>query len=170
VILRMKALGMGEVVEFPFVEPPESRFIRDGYDTLLELGAVDERGELTGVGRDLARLPIDPRIGRMILGGQAENSLAEVLVIAAALSIQDPRERPLDRQEARIGAQEVRARGLGFSVARQLVEVLPGAVAALSHSKLRKACLQNFLSPTRMREWDDVYKQLHGQVADMGST
>ncbi len=103
----MKALRLGRIEEFPFLESPDPRAIRDGYVTLHELGAVDERNELTPIGRELARLPIDPRIGRMILAAREEHALHEVLIIAAALSVQDPRERPLDRQQAADEAREV---------------------------------------------------------------
>jgi ATP-dependent helicase HrpA len=169
VILQMKSLRLGEVVDFPFVEPPESRYIRDGYDTLHELGAVDERGELTRIGSELARLPIDPRVGRMILGAAEENCLAEVLVIAAALSIQDPRERPMDRQDAADEAHRKFAHeDSDFLSLLNLWTFYQGQSKHLSHSKLRKACQQNYLSAVRMREWDDVYRQLHALVIEMG--
>jgi ATP-dependent helicase HrpA len=100
VILRMKSLGLGAVEEFPFVEPPPRKAIADGYALLAELGAVDDGGALTPVGRELARLPLDPRVGRMILEARQRNALAEVLVIAAALSGQDARDRPLDQAQA----------------------------------------------------------------------
>jgi ATP-dependent helicase HrpA len=99
VVLRMHALGLGAVGEFPFMDPPRRAMVRDGYQTLQELGALDSEFRLTDLGRRLARLPVDPRIGRMILAGERENCLAEVLVIAAALSAQDPRERPMDQRE-----------------------------------------------------------------------
>ncbi|MCK6429504.1 MAG: ATP-dependent RNA helicase HrpA, partial [Burkholderiaceae bacterium] len=100
VILRMKSLGLGDVRAFPFVEPPPARAIADGYDLLAELNAVDGDNELTAVGRELARLPVDPRIGRMLLAARDNHALTEVLIIAAALSVQDPRERPLEAQQA----------------------------------------------------------------------
>jgi ATP-dependent helicase HrpA len=100
VILRMKALGLGLVQDFPFLEPPPRRAIADGYQLLNELGAVDERNELTEVGRELARLPLDPRVGRMILAARDRQALAEVLVIAAAMSVPDVRDRPLEAQAA----------------------------------------------------------------------
>src|SRR5690606_24459680 len=99
VILRMKSLGLGDVVNFPFLEAPSGRAIADGYQLLQELGAVDERGTLTAVGRELARLPLDPRVGRMILEARTRGALAEVLVIASALSVQDVRDRPLEAQQ-----------------------------------------------------------------------
>jgi len=100
VILRMKSLGLGDVRAFPFVEAPPARAIADGFDLLGELNAVDERNELTEVGRELARLPLDPRVGRMLLAARDQQALAEVLVIAASLSVQDPRDRPAEAQQA----------------------------------------------------------------------
>jgi ATP-dependent helicase HrpA len=96
----MKALRLGDIQDFPFIDPPDYKMIRDGYQTLHELGAIDEQNELTEMGRHLARLPIDPRIGRMILEARVQGCVREVLVIAAALSVQDPRLRPMDKQEA----------------------------------------------------------------------
>ncbi len=107
VILRMKTLGLGDVDAFPFLEPPLPRAITDGYQLLTELGALDDAGELTTIGRELGRLPLDPRIGRMILAARDERCMAEVLVLAAALSIQDPRDRPADQREAADDAQRV---------------------------------------------------------------
>ncbi len=100
VILRMKALGLGDVVNFPFLEAPSGRAIADGYQLLAELGAVDERGDLLPMGKDLSRLPLDPRVGRMIVEARERGALAEVLIIASALSVQDVRDRPLEAQAA----------------------------------------------------------------------
>jgi ATP-dependent helicase HrpA len=100
VILQTKALKLGEIEQFPFIDPPRPEAIRDGYNTLFEIGAVTEARELTELGRALSRLPVDPRIGRMVLAAEHENSLHEVIVIAAALELQDPRERPVDKQQA----------------------------------------------------------------------
>src|SRR5690606_12593450 len=99
VILQMKALKLGRIEECPFIDAPDYRQIRDGYATLHEIGAIDETNELTDRGHQLARLPVDPRIGRMILEGAEENALEEVLILAAALSVQDPRERPMDQAD-----------------------------------------------------------------------
>ena len=96
----MKSLGLGDVAEFPFVEPPPRRAIADGYHLLSELNAVDARNDLTPIGHELAKLPLDPRVGRMLLAAREQQCLREVLVIAAALSVQDPRERPLEAQDA----------------------------------------------------------------------
>jgi ATP-dependent helicase HrpA len=114
-ILQMAALKLGDVDQFPFLDPPDARSIRDGVGLLQELGAFDSGGGLTDVGRRLARLPLDPRIGRMILAAEQENCVREVLVLAAALSIPDPRERPVDREEAAPAeACPVRRRELRF--------------------------------------------------------
>jgi ATP-dependent helicase HrpA len=174
VILQMKALRLGEVVDFPFVERPESRMIRDGYDTLHELGAVDDRGALTKTGAELAHLPIDPRIGRMILAAADEGCLTEVLIIAAALSIQDPRERPMDKADAadaahkRFAEMQKEGEESDFLTYLHIWKFYQDSSEHLSHSKLRKACQQNFLSATRMREWDEVHRQLHSIVAERG--
>jgi ATP-dependent helicase HrpA len=169
VILQMKALRLGDVESFPFVEPPDGRMIRDGYETLHELGAVDEQNNLTALGANLARLPIDPRIGRMILAAKEENALREVLVIAAALSVQDPRERPLDKQEAADQAHaQFKHEDSDFVAYLNIWNFYKEQEEALSHSKLRKACRENFLSYLRMREWEDIHRQLHALVADMG--
>ncbi len=174
VILQMKSLRLGDPERFPFVEPPDSRMIADGVDTLVELGAIEPEtaknpGELTPLGRELAKLPIDPRVGRMILGATRENCLAEVLVIAAALSVQDPRERPLDKQNA---ADEAHARfkdeTSDFMAFLNLWKFFQEQQEKLSTSRLRKMCHQNFLSFIRMREWQDIHRQLRELLLDSG--
>ena len=169
VILQMKSLRLGEIEQFPFVEPPDARMIRDGYETLFELGAIDGVGNLTKLGAQLARLPIDPRIGRMVLAARDENCLREVLIIAAALEIQDPRERPMDKQDA---ADTAHRRFLheesDFLALLNLWNFYNEQAGQLSQNKLRKACRDQFLSYVRMREWHDVHQQLHALVADMG--
>ena len=154
VILRAKSLGLGEVEAFPFVDPPNPRAIADGYELLTELGAVAESRELTEVGSELARLPLDPRVARMLVAARDEGCLAEVRIIAAALSVQDPRQRPLERAEA---ADERHARFadeqsdfLSFLKLWKLQE----------ESGLRRLYRENFLSYPRMREWRDVHEQL----------
>ncbi len=170
VILQMKALRLGRIEEFPFLESPDPRAIRDGYVTLHELGAVDERNELTPIGRELARLPIDPRIGRMILAAREEHALHEVLIIAAALSVQDPRERPLDRQQA---ADEAHAKfrddSSDFLGYLKLWEAYHDEIRRGTRSQARKWCSQHFLSPVRMREWLDIHQQLLSLVREAGS-
>src|SRR5687768_4041215 len=157
VILQMKYLRLGDLQMFPFVEPPDYRAVRDGYQTLYELGAIEpERNDLTPVGQALARLPIDPRIGRMVLAAADEDCMDEVLVIASALAVQDPRERPLDKQEAADEAhrkfRDERSDFLGFL---KLWDFYHGQAEHLSTNKLRKLCQANFLSFVRMREWQD---------------
>ena len=169
VILTMKSLRLGEVTKFPFIDPPDHSLIHDGYETLHELGAVDDDGNLTSVGNELARMPVDPSIGRMILAGSKENALAEVLVIAAALSVQDPRERPFDRRDAADTAHERFAdEHSDFFTLLSIWKFFHEQQRHLSRSKLRMACKQNFLSYIRMREWIDVHKQLRRVVTEMG--
>ncbi|HEX6828355.1 MAG TPA: ATP-dependent RNA helicase HrpA, partial [Burkholderiales bacterium] len=170
VILRMKALRLGEVESFPFLDPPAPRAITDGYQLLAELGAVDEDRALTPVGAQLAKLPIDPRIGRMILAAKDAGCLAEVLIIAAALTLQDPRERPFERQEAADQSharfQDERSDFLGFLKLWDFFE------EALKHKKsnrkLLELCHENFLSHRRMREWREIHGQLHALATEMG--
>jgi len=170
VILRAKSLGLGEVGEFPFVDPPSARAIADGYGLLAELGGVDDRNELTDVGRELARLPLDPRVARLLVAARAEGCLAQVLVIAAGLSVQDPRERPMERAAA---ADERHAR---FADERSdflaYLKLWNFFEAELEHKKsgrkLAQSCRDNFLSVGRLREWRDIHAQLHTTVAELG--
>jgi ATP-dependent helicase HrpA len=168
VILQMKSLRLGEIQDFPFIEPPDYRQIRDGYDTLHELGAIDADNQLTPVGYALAKLPIDPRIGRMILAARDEGCLDEVLIIAAALSVQDPRERPMDMQQA---ADEAHAKwrdeNSDFVAYLHLWRWYEQKRRELSTSQLRKACRTNFLSFVRLREWREIHHQLRELVAEL---
>ncbi|MCC7421504.1 MAG: ATP-dependent RNA helicase HrpA, partial [Planctomycetaceae bacterium] len=161
VILQAKSMQLGELEDFPFLDPPKPEAIRDGYKTLFELGAIDDKRELTPIGRQLAKLPVDPRIGRMILAARDEGCLHEVLIIAAALEIQDPRDRPLEKQQQ---ADEAHARFANetsdFLSELMLWEFYHGLKEKLSKNQLRKACQQNFLSAMRMWEWVDVHRQL----------
>jgi len=161
VILQMKSLRLGAIDEFPFVERPDERMVKDGYDTLHELGALDHKHELTKVGHDLARLPMDPRIGRMILAAGREGSLAEVLVIASALSVIDPRERPHEEQEKADAAHAKFADPESdFTALVNLWKWYQQQAMTLNTSKLRKLCKESYLSYIRMREWVDVHRQL----------
>jgi len=170
VILQMTALGLGKPEEFPFLEPPDPRAIRDGYETLRELGAVDEHRRLTDIGRDLARLPIDPRIGRMVLASIEEGALREALIIAAALSAQDPRERPMDkRSEADAAHERFADESSDFLAFLNMWEWLQRQRAKKSENQVRKSCKRLFLSYMRMREWTDVHRQLRELVLEMGS-
>jgi ATP-dependent helicase HrpA len=169
VILQMKALKLGRVEEFPFLEPPDGRMIRDGYETLAELGAIDEEGRITKLGLEMARLPIDPRLGRMILQAGREGAMEELLVIGAALSIQDPRERPMAAAElADLAHDQFRDESSDFLGLLKLWREFHERQEHLSGSRLRKWCRDNFLSYVRMREWVDIYQQLHGVAGDMG--
>jgi len=169
VILQMKLLGFGAIEHFPFIDKPDSRLINDGYRTLEELGALDETGELTALGRQLARLPVDPRIGRMLLAASEHQCLAEVLVIAAALSVQDPRERPHDKQQA---ADEIHASfshpESDFITFLNLWHFLDTERHQLSRNKFVKLCQRHFLSWNRVQEWRDIHAQLREQMLEMG--
>ncbi len=169
VILQTTALKLGRLEEFPFLEPPRSGTITDGYRTLFELGALNENNELTDVGRQLSRLPVDPRVGRLILAGRENNCLADVLVIAAALELRDPRERPVDQQQA---ADEAHAKFVDdnsdFLGYLKLWDFYRKLRSDLSRSQLRKACRQNFLSYNRLREWIDIHHQLSELVQEAG--
>jgi ATP-dependent helicase HrpA len=168
VILQMKTARLGEIEHFPFVEKPDSRLIRDGYLTLHELGAVDDENELTQLGRQLGKLPVDPRIGRMILAADRENCLSEVLVIAAALSVQDPRERPVEMQAvADTSHKQFIDEGSDFLGYLKIWDFFREKTKNLSNSQLRKQCRQQFLSYIRLREWHEVHRQLHTVVAEM---
>ena len=161
VILQMKALRLGELEDFPLIDPPKTDAIRDGYRTLFELGAIDEQQELTEIGRRLSRLPVDPRIGRMILAAIEEGCLHEMLIIAAALEVQDPRERPLEKQEAADKAHAQFAdEQSDFLSYLKIWDFYHKLKNTLSRNQLQKACRQNFLSFSRLREWLDVHREL----------
>jgi len=170
VILRMSALELGEISEFPFIEPPTPRMIADGYQLLGELGAIDETRQLTELGHELAKLPLDPKIARLLLAGRQYHCLTEILIIASALSVQDPRERPLDRQEAADAAHKRFADERSDFLA--YLKIWAWFEQALADKKsnrlLAEECRKNFLSPLRLREWRELHQQLHAQVAEMG--
>ena len=175
VILRMKSLRLGAVEDFPFIDKPQPRMIADGYQLLAELGAVtdDDARALTEVGKELARLPLDPRVGRMVLAARDRGCLAEMLMIASALSVQDPRERPqespgtADQAHARFrgGEQDQRSEFLWF---RNLWKAWGEVVRHESGSRQKAWCRQHFLSWLRMREWRDVHRQLATLCAEHG--
>jgi ATP-dependent RNA helicase HrpA len=170
VILRMKSLHLTEIETFPFIEPPPGRAIADGYQLLNELGAVDDDNVLTPLGRELARLPLDPRVGRMILAARDQQALREVLVIASALSVQDPRDRPIDAQEQ--ADQAHRRFADERSEFLQWPKIWAWFDEAIAHKKsnrqLADACRANFLSHLRLREWRDVHSQLLTVVREHG--
>jgi ATP-dependent helicase HrpA len=167
VILRMKAFGLGDIEEFPFLNAPPAKGIRAGYALLHELGAIDESGVLTDLGRELAHLPVDPTVGRMILQARTEKALREVLVIAAALSIQDPRERPLDaQQKADAAHRRFTHPDSDFLTLLAIWETYHDQFDAMTLGKLRKFCTAHFLSFLRMREWRDVHAQLEDSLRE----
>jgi ATP-dependent helicase HrpA len=169
VILQMMLMGLGDIENFPFIDAPDRRFITDGFHLLQELGAVDGRRGITALGRKLARLPLDPRHARIVLEADRQGSLHEVLIIVSALTIQDPRERPLEAQQA---ADEKHARfadeDSDFIAYLNLWNYYHEQARHLSQSKLRKQCRAEFLSWLRMREWHDIHGQLLSQVREMG--
>ncbi|MES9871626.1 MAG: ATP-dependent RNA helicase HrpA [Candidatus Sedimenticola sp. 6PFRAG7] len=169
VILQMKILGFGEIETFPFVDPPDNRLIKDGYRVLEEIGAVDGQRRVTRIGKQLARLPVDPRIGRMLFAATHANCLSEVLVIAAALSVQDPRDRPMDKQQAADEAHaEFRSEESDFIGYLNLWNHLEEQRRHLSKRKFRTYCRSRFISWTRVQEWHDIHHQLRGQLHEMG--
>jgi ATP-dependent helicase HrpA len=194
VILRLKAFGLGDIERFPFINMPAAKSIRAGYALLEELGALEpESGAprigdsappaetaagggrvLTPLGRELARLPVDPTVGRMILQARTEQAVREVLVIAAGLSVQDPRERPLEKQaQADTAHRRFVHPDSDFLTLLAIWEAFHSEVENLSQSRLRRFCRDHFLSYTRMREWRDIYTQLLdalGQRADFRLT
>ncbi len=169
VILQMATLGFGEVADFPFVDPPDGRLIRDGYRLLEELAAVDRRHKVTRLGKALARLPVDPRIGRMLIEAARTGCLKEMLVIAAALSVQDPRERPTEkRQEADECHAQFADERSDFITYLKLWDFLEQNRRHLTRRKFERLCKQHFLSPSRVREWHDVQVQLRVQMHELG--
>lgn len=170
VILRMKALRIGDVEDFPFLEAPTPRMITDGYQLLAELGAVDAQKQLTPVGWQLAKFPIDPRIARMIIAAKQESCLREVLIIASALSVQDPRDRPFDKSEAadRAHAQFADAKS-DFMSYLKLWDFFDESIKhKQSNRKLAQQLAELFLSQRRMREWRDIHGQLASLTAELG--
>lgn len=170
VILRMKALKLDDIETFPFVEAPTGRAVADGYHLLQELGALDEANQLTRVGAALARLPVDPRIARMVLAARDEQCLAEMLIIAAALSVQDPRDRPMAERDAAQNAHQKFADSKSeFLSYVKLWSWYEDKVRhKASQKKLVALLRQNYLSPLRLREWHDVHSQLAALVGEQG--
>ena len=184
VILRMKGLRFGAVETFPFLEPPRAKAIADGYALLGELNAVDDQNELTPIGQALSRLPLDPRVGRMILEARDRQALDEVLVIASALSVQDVRDRPLERQQLADERHKLfddeRSEFVGTLKLWHWIEQgrgvhgHPGAAQQktdshkLSNRQQEQRLRDQFINPRRVREWRDIYSQLHTVVAEQG--
>ncbi len=161
VILQMQDLQLGQVADFPFIDMPDSRFVNDGIKLLQELGALNNKSQLTKLGRQLARLPVDPRIARMVLAAQQWGSLHDVLIIASVLTIQDPRERPPERQQAADQKhQQWRDEESDFISLLNLWEDYEVQRQELSQNQLRKWCTKHFVSYMRMREWREVHRQI----------
>ena len=158
VILRMKAFRLGEIETFPFLNPPLPVAIRAGYELLHELGALDDAHALTPLGKELARLPLDPTLGRMLLQARHEGALAEVLIIAAGLSVPDPRERPEEAKEAAASAHKQFA--VADSDFMTLLQIWRAMPESPSGNALRRFAKANFLSQSRLREWRDIHRQL----------
>lgn len=173
VILQMTSLGLGDIAAFPFVEAPDKRNIQDGVRLLEELGAIrtadNGHYQLTPQGRQLAQLPIDPRLARMVLEAQKSGSVREVMIITAALSIQDPRERPMDKQQASDEKHRRFAdKDSDFLAYVNLWDYLKEQQKALSSSQFRRLCRNDFLNYLRVREWQDIYTQLRQVVKELG--
>ena len=170
VILRAKALKLGDIREFPFLQAPPPRAIADGISILQELRALTPEGELTKIGRELSRLPVDPKLARMLLAGSEFGSLSELLIICSGLSVQDPRERPLDQQEAADRAHkelaDERSDFLSFVKLWRWYE--KAKAEKESNRKFDAELHRRFLSARRMREWRDVYRQLDTIVEELG--
>ncbi|MGQ4514741.1 ATP-dependent RNA helicase HrpA [Streptomyces sp. DW26H14] len=174
VILQMTAAGLGDIEKFPFIDPPDHRNIRDGVQLLQELGALDQdrkdqRGRLTPLGRKLSQLPVDPRLARMVVEADRNGCVREVMVIAAALSIQDPRERPAEKQ-AQADQQHARFKDetSDFLAFLNLWRYLREQQEARSSSSFRRMCKAEYLNYLRIREWQDIYSQLRTVARQMG--
>ncbi|WP_126454417.1 ATP-dependent RNA helicase HrpA [Sulfuriflexus mobilis] len=187
VILQMESLRLGHIEDFPFIEPPDSRYITDGYKLLHELRAVDEHNTVTALGKEIARLPVDPKIGRMLLAAKQFTCLQELLIIGSALSVQDPRERPVDKQQKADERHRLINAGLvdgdagdtnnkenkdkpksDFLFYLKLWQLYEDKRKHLTQNKLRTFCKQNFLSYNRMQEWRDIYQQIFTLFKEQG--
>ncbi|WP_281180404.1 ATP-dependent RNA helicase HrpA [Endozoicomonas ascidiicola] len=161
VILQMLRMGLGDIAAFPFVDPPDSKAINDGFKLLQELGAVGKDRRITSVGRQLGQLPVDPRLGRMLIEANKNNAVHEVSIIVSALAAQDPRERPQDKQQAADQLhREFYHDDSDFLTYVNLWEAYEEQRQELSQNQLRKYCTKQFLSFMRMREWRDLHRQL----------
>ncbi len=169
VILQMAQLGLGRVEEFPFIDPPHGRLVKDGYRLLVELGALDDRRRLTPLGRNLARLMVDPRHGRMLLAAAESGCLREVLVIVSALAGQDPRERPAGREAAAAERhREFVDDDSDFLGLWRLWQAVDDAFARRSRRRQQVYCRERFLSWRRLREWRETHRQLLRSMTQMG--
>lgn len=161
VILQMAHMQLGHVEDFPFIDAPDSRLVSDGYKLLFELGAIDRQHKITAIGKILARLPLDPKLGRMLVEAEKESALHEVLIIASAMAIQDVRERPMDKQQAADEAhKKFTDNRSDFISLLNIWHAWHKQQQKLSASKLRQWCKENFISWLRMREWRDTHQQI----------
>ncbi|MGH3465261.1 MAG: ATP-dependent RNA helicase HrpA [Kribbellaceae bacterium] len=171
VILQMTSIGLGDIARFPFIDEPDKRSVKDGIQLLTELGALDDSQDLTAVGRQLAQLPVDPRLARMIVEAHRNGCVREVMVIAAGLSIQDPRERPADHETQ---AQQAHARfrdpGSDFLGYLNLWNYLKQQQKELSGNQFRRMCKAEYLNYLRVREWQDIFAQLRQVAVQIGVT
>ncbi len=169
VILQMKLLRLGDIRDFPFIEPPDEKLVNDGLRLLQEINAIDKQGRLSRIGKTIARLPIEPRYARMLVAAVDYHCLSELLIIASALSIQDPRERPVDNAAR---ADKMHAayvdENSDFYWYLNFWRFYHQQRKKLSQNKLRKLCQQNFISYTRMREWLDIHRQLRHICTELG--
>ena len=169
VILQMECAGLGRIEDFPFIDPPDGRYVRDGYRLLRELGAVDTKDRVTRLGRRVAVFPLDPRLGRILVAAADSGCLREILPIVSLLGIQDPRERPLEaREQADRRHRQWEVEGSDLLGILALWEEYLDRRRHLSMNKQRSWCRDNFLSFLRMREWHSVHQQLLGQLKDAG--
>lgn len=168
VILQMENMQLGHVEDFPFVEPPDSRLVNDGYKLLHELGAIDSKNKVTKTGTQLARLPVDPKLGRILIEANTEHCLNEALIIVSALAVQDPRERPLEKKQA---ADEAHKKFIDkqsdFISWINIWNTYHANKTELSANKLRKWCQDNFISWMRMREWIDTHRQIKKMLDEL---
>jgi len=168
VILQMENMQLGHVEDFPFVEPPDSRLVNDGYKLLHELGAIDAKNKVTKIGKQLSRLPVDPKLGRILIEANNENCLNEALIIVSALAVQDPKERPLEKKQA---ADEAHKKFIDkqsdFISWVNIWNTYHTNKAELSANKLRKWCKDNFISWMRMREWIDTHRQIKKMLNEL---
>src|SRR6185503_18611564 len=168
-ILRMATIGLGEPESFPFVDRPDTRLVNDGVRLLQELKAMDESRRVTSLGRKIATLPVDPRLGRMLLAASHNACLTEMLVIAAFLEAQDPRERPSDAQQQSAQKHALFADNRSdFMTVLNLWRAFEQQAEALSRNQLRKWCREHFLSYLRMREWQELHSQLLQGLRELG--
>ncbi len=168
VILQMKALNIGKIEDFPFINPPEKKLINDGMRVLQEINALDKQDKLTSIGRNIARFPLDPRHARLLIAANDFNCLNEILIIVAVLSIQSPRERPIDKQQKSDESHEqFDDENSDFLWFINLWYFYQKQIKKLSQNKMRKLCQQNFLSYMRMREWSDIHRQLRHVCTEM---